>query len=45
MAEGQSHGALGWRRGVGLLEKYSRPEASLFFGADIGGGVLAGDRF
>jgi hypothetical protein len=25
---------------VGLLEKYSRPPASLFFGADIGGGVL-----
>ena len=33
----KSHDALGWRHGVGLLEKYSRPEASLFFGADIGG--------
>src|SRR5271157_3875306 len=41
-AKGESHDALGWRHGVGLLEKYSRPEASLFFGADIGGGVPGG---
>ena len=39
MAKGKGHDALGWRHGVGLLEKYSRPAASLFFGADIGGGV------
>ena len=39
VAKGESHDALGWRHGVGLLEKYSRPPASLFFGADIGGGV------
>ena len=37
VAKGHRHNALGWRHGVGLLEKYSRPEASLFFGADIGG--------
>jgi hypothetical protein len=40
VAKDEGHDALGWRHGVGLLEKYSRPEASLFFGADIGGGVL-----
>jgi hypothetical protein len=40
VAKGESHDALGWRRGVGLHEKYSRPPASLFFGADSGGGVL-----
>ena len=39
VAKGKGHDALGWRHGVGLLEKYNRPEASLFFGADIGGGV------
>ena len=39
VAKGEGHDALGWRHGVGLLEKYSRPEASLFFGADIGGRV------
>jgi hypothetical protein len=39
VAKDKGHDALGWRHGVGLLEKYSRPEASLFFGADIGGGV------
>ena len=42
VAKGESHDALGWRHGVGLLEKYSRPAASLFFGADIGGGVPSG---
>ena len=39
VAKDKGHDALGWRHEVGLLEKYSRPEASLFFGADSGGGV------
>ena len=39
VAEDEGHDALGWRHGVGLLEKYSRPGASLFFGADMRGRV------
>src|SRR5271165_4297200 len=44
VAKGESHDALGWRHGVGLLEKYSRPSASLFSGADMGGGVPICDK-
>lgn len=45
VAKGRVRMALGWRHGVGLLEKHSRPStASLFFGADIGGEAKAGGR-